>query len=84
MGYKPADMFYCGIKRDVHFAGWMISSQYPEIKQAWSPNSCMPVMQQAREDTLIAIAEIREGHIDPKPADEMKCDFCDFCQCLPV
>ena len=34
MGFKPADMVYCGIKRDVHFAGWMTSSRYPEIKQA--------------------------------------------------
>ena len=78
MGYKPADMFYCGIKRDIHFAGWMTSSRYPEIKQAVEPEQLHAVMQQAREDTLVAIANIRDGNIGPKPADETKCDYCEF------
>jgi ATP-dependent helicase/DNAse subunit B len=78
MGYKPADMFYCGIKRDVTFAGWMTSSRYPEIKQAVAPEQLQSVMQQAREDTLVAISGIRDGNIAPKPADELKCDYCDF------
>ena len=30
-GYQPAGMVYCGIKRDVTFAGWMLSPHYPEI-----------------------------------------------------
>ena len=71
-------MVYCGIKRDVHFAGWMISPHYPEINQACESEQLIQVMQQARADSLTAIAEIREGRIDPKPADEMKCDFCDY------
>jgi ATP-dependent helicase/DNAse subunit B len=78
MGYKPADMFYCGIKRDVTFAGWMTSSRHPEIKQAVTPEQLRTVMQQAREDTLVAISDIREGAIAPKPADELKCGYCDF------
>ncbi len=78
MGYKPADMFYCGIKRDVTFAGWMTSSRYPEIKQAVEPEQLQTVIEQAREDTLLAISSIREGSIAPKPADETKCDYCDF------
>ena len=71
-------MFYCGIKREVHFAGWMTSSRYPDIKQAVEPEHLQAVMQQAREDTLAAIAGIREGNIVPKPADELKCDYCEF------
>jgi ATP-dependent helicase/DNAse subunit B len=78
LGYRPAGMVYCGIKRDVHFAGWMISPHYPEINQACESEQLVQVMQQARADSLTAIAEIREGRIDPKPADEMKCDFCDY------
>jgi ATP-dependent helicase/DNAse subunit B len=78
MGFKPADMFYCGIKRDVHFAGWMTSSRHPEIKQAVDPEQLQSVIQQAREDTLVAIAGIRDGNIGPKPADETKCDYCEL------
>ena len=37
MGYKPAGMVYCGMKREVHMAGWMLSPHYPEIKQACEP-----------------------------------------------
>ena len=70
-------MVYCGIKRDVHFAGWMMSPHTLRSIRRSSPNS-IQVMQQARADSLIAIAGIREGRIDPKPADEMKCDFCDY------
>ena len=54
------------------------SPHYPEIKQACEPEQLHSVMQQARADSLTAIAEIREGRIEPKPADEMKCDFCDL------
>jgi ATP-dependent helicase/DNAse subunit B len=77
-GYKPAGMVYCGIKREVHFAGWMMSPHYPEIKQACEAEELEGVMQQARQDSLNAVAEIRAGRIEPKPADEMKCDYCDF------
>ena len=35
-------------------------------------------MQQARADIADCDREIRAGRIDPKPADEMKCDYCDF------
>ena len=43
-------MVYCGIKREVHFAGWMMSPHYPEIKQACEAEQLQGVMQQARED----------------------------------
>ena len=56
----------------------MTSSRYPEIKQAVEPEQLHAVMQQAREDTLVAIANIRAGNIGPKPADETKCDYCEF------
>jgi hypothetical protein len=78
MGYQPAGMVYCGLKRDVTFAGWMLSPHYPDIRQACGSDELKEVMAQAREDSLAAIAGIREGSIAPKPADELRCDFCDF------
>jgi RecB family exonuclease len=78
MGYKPAGMVYCGMKRDVTFAGWMSTPHYPEIKQACQPDRLQEIMQRAREDSLNAIAGIRGGRIEPKPADEIRCDFCAF------
>jgi ATP-dependent helicase/DNAse subunit B len=78
LGYTPVDMFYCGMKRDIHFAGWMTSSRYPDIKQAVETEQLQAVMQQAREDTLAAIEGIRGGNIAPQPADEMKCQYCDL------
>ena len=77
-GTIPPAWSIAGSSATSTFAGWMTSSHYPEIKQACEPEQLAAVMQQAREDTLTAIAEIREGRIDPKPADEMKCDYCDF------
>jgi ATP-dependent helicase/DNAse subunit B len=77
-GFRPAGMVYCGIKRDVTFAGWMLAPHYPEIRQACEPETLQSVMDQARENTVSAIAGMREGRIEPKPADETRCDFCDF------
>jgi CRISPR/Cas system-associated exonuclease Cas4 (RecB family) len=42
------------------------------------PEQLQTVIEQAREDTLVAISGIREGSIQPRPADEAKCDYCDF------
>lgn len=78
LGYRPAGMVYCGVKREVHYAGWMLSPHYPDIKQTCGSEELHAITQQAREDTLNAIAGVREGIIAPKPADEMRCAFCDF------
>ena len=66
MGYRPTCMVYCGIKREIHLAGWN------------QPDELIAVMDQAREDTERAIAGIRQGIIAPQPADEAKCDFCEI------
>lgn len=78
LGHKPAGMVYCGIKREVTFAGWMLPSHYPEVKQACDPEELEAVRQQARADSLTAITGVRQGRIGPEPADEMKCGYCDF------
>lgn len=77
-GFHPAGMVYCGFKREVHFAGWMIPPHYPEIRQTCEPETLQSIMDEARANSLEAIAGIREGRIEPKPADEMRCEFCDF------
>ncbi len=77
-GYQPAGMVYCGFKRDVTFAGWMLAPHYPEIRQSCDPDTLQSVMSQSKENALNAIASMRDGCIEPKPADEARCDFCDF------
>ncbi|HYI96209.1 MAG TPA: PD-(D/E)XK nuclease family protein [Bryobacteraceae bacterium] len=77
-GFRPAGMVYCGLKRDVTFAGWMLAPHYPEIRQSCDPETLTSVMNQSRENALDAIAGMRDGRIEPKPADETRCKFCDI------
>lgn len=76
--YVPAGMIYCGFKRSVGVGGWVIAGIYTELHLDCTPETLKAIAGQAKETTLMALSEIRDGRIAPKPADADKCDRCDF------
>lgn len=78
LGYKPAGMVYCGFKREVSVAGWVLTPLYPHLGSACSSSHIEDVMQKSREVSLQAVSDIRDGRIAPHPADTTRCDFCAF------
>jgi ATP-dependent helicase/DNAse subunit B len=78
LGYEPAGMVYCGFKREVSVAGWVVTPLYPDLKSACSPSHIEEVMQKSRDVSLQAVADIRDGRIVPHPADTTRCEWCSF------
>jgi ATP-dependent helicase/DNAse subunit B len=75
-GYQPEGMVYCGLRREISFAGWMLSPHHPGVDQACGREDLDEMVRVARETTIEAVESIRAGAIAPKPADEMKCGYC--------
>ena len=76
--YVPAGMVYCGFKRDVTYAGWVLRPSLHQFPEDCGDSNLEPLMMNAKEDALRAAAEIRAGTIVPKPADEERCAFCAY------
>jgi ATP-dependent helicase/DNAse subunit B len=76
--FRPAGMVYCGFKREVSVAGWVLPPLYPELKSVCDENHIADLMQKSREVSLEAAAGIRDGRIAPQPEDVAKCEFCAF------
>jgi RecB family exonuclease len=82
--FTPAGMVYCGFKREVSFGGWIIRPYYMEIKEDCTEDRLHEVMRLSREAALRAVESIRSGKITPKPADETRCQFCDYARICRV
>jgi ATP-dependent helicase/DNAse subunit B len=82
--YVPAGMVYCGFKRDVTYAGWVLRPNVHEFGEDCSDDTLQSLMINAREDALRAAAEIRDGRIRPHPANEEQCEFCAYAQVCRV
>ena len=74
----PAGMVYCGFKREVSFGGWIMRPYYMDIKEDCTEERLEEVMRLSREAALRAMEAIRSGNITPKPADETRCQFCNY------
>ncbi len=77
--YKPAGVLFCTLRGETKWNGWHLPVPGLETKG----ESCAPDVLEARirlaEDTSRrAIGEIFSGRIEPAPADEEICGFCDF------
>lgn len=70
-GLKPGGMFYIGVKRGVHYAGWSVKAllDAAPLPQDW--------FERTQERTLRIVQEIREGRVEPAPANPDNCRFCD-------
>ena len=77
-GYRPAGMFYVGLKGGVEYVGWSDSELLGSLPlpENW--------LEEATRRTLQAAAEIRAGRIEPHPADSDHCEFCDYCDVCRV
>ena len=71
-GLSLAGMFYVGLKREVSYVGW--SSNGLLGKEPFPGDW----FERARERTLQAVGQIREGRVAPHPADTDHCQWCDF------
>jgi ATP-dependent helicase/DNAse subunit B len=76
--FRPAGMVYCGFKREVSVAGWVLPPLYPDLKSVCDENHIADLMQKSREVSLHATADIRSGRIAPQPEDVAKCELCTF------
>ena len=70
-GVKPAGMFYIGVKGGVIYAGWSDAGllDAPPLPQDW--------FERTKERTLGIVQQIREGRVEPAPANVDNCRFCD-------
>ena len=76
-GLNPAGMFFVGIKGGIKYAGWSQGSA-PGFEQLQARAFPENWLAQTKERILRALAEIRGGRVEPRPADTEKCRFCDY------
>lgn len=79
LGREPAGVLFCTLRGEPKWDGWHVPVSGLETKG----ESCAPDVLEARillaEDTSRrAIGEIFSGRVEPAPADEEICGFCDF------
>jgi len=64
-------MFYIGVKRGIEYAGWSEAGflEGLPLPGAW--------FERTKERTLDIVGQMREGRVEPAPADRGICRFCD-------
>jgi ATP-dependent helicase/DNAse subunit B len=77
-GFQPAGFVYCGFRKQVSVAGWVLPPLRPELGSTCSEAHLADVMSTARTVALETAALIREGAIAPKPDDLDRCERCDY------
>jgi len=66
MGQIPDEVEFCAFRRGVKWGGWTGEDKIEEL------------IRRSISTVLKAAAEIGEGRIEPVPADENVCDYCDY------
>jgi ATP-dependent helicase/DNAse subunit B len=69
---EPEGMFYLGLKADTVYAGW---SETPVLESLPLPENWLAL---TLERILKLVDEIRSGRIEPAPADQANCAFCNY------
>ena len=73
LGFEPAGMVYCGVKREVTFGGWLLSPYSDELgEKGCSADDLRQMVNDAHTVTVQATQDILDGRILPQPADEKK------------
>jgi ATP-dependent helicase/nuclease subunit B len=72
-GREVAGMLFAGLRGKTAWDGWSTLGGKPS-----APDELAAVMASARQAALDAIAKIRDGVIEPKPADPRLCQYCSF------
>jgi len=78
-GLKPAGMLYCGLKKEVEWAGWHVPLPGLEaIGELCTPDRLEELTQAAETKAVGVFESIIGGDIGVRPADEKKCAWCDY------
>ena len=79
LGYQPVGMLFCGLKKEVTWAGWHTGlDQLSRLGTAVTPTMLAEQIQTATEKTFWVREQIAKGRIAPEPSDRSKCKWCDF------
>ena len=80
-GYRPAGLFYYGLRDALTLNGWHIG--IATAGASCTPEVLRELLDRARELSLEAARQIRAGRVEPDPTDLDRCDYCaahDFCR----
>lgn len=78
MGFTPAGMLFCAVKRGVHWDGWHSSIEgLEEIGERRTAADVLNLAREAEETVLRVYEEITHGRIAIQPKDTSKCVWCD-------
>jgi RecB family exonuclease len=84
-GLEPAGMLFCGLKKDVVWDGWHVN--IPGLNSLGT-NSTREALQDLADNAERAAIRVHEaitsGDIAVRPADPLKCRWCDFCDICRV
>jgi RecB family exonuclease len=78
-GYRPAGMFYCGLRGEVNLDGWHIGLPgFERVGTACTPQVLWEQLEAARSTALRAAGEILRGRVEAAPEDTERCEYCAF------
>lgn len=84
-GHQPAGWFYWGLRREITPAGWHLPlAGFSHSSHVSVPEELAERLERARQLSLGAARQIREGRIEAAPADADKCAYCAFCDVCRV
>jgi hypothetical protein len=78
-GYQPAGWFYWGLRRELSTGGWHLPlAGFERAGAGCTAEELRERLARARQSSLDAARQIREGRIEAAPADPDKCQYCAF------
>ena len=84
-GLDPAGMLFCGLKKEVSWDGWHVN--VPGL-ESLGTSTTREYLRALIDDAESAAARVHEaitsGDIAVRPADPLKCRWCDFCDICRV
>jgi len=84
-GLEPAGMLFCGLKKDVVWDGWHVNIPGLNSLGTSSTREALQDLADNAERAAIRVHEaITSGDIAVRPADPLKCRWCDFCDICRV
>jgi ATP-dependent helicase/DNAse subunit B len=84
-GLEPAGMLFCGLKKDVVWDGWHVNIPGLNSLGTSSTREALQELEDNAERAAIQVHEaITSGDISVRPADPLKCRWCDYCDICRV
>jgi PD-(D/E)XK nuclease superfamily protein len=78
-GLDPVAMLFCGLKKEVTWDGWHVSVPGLELGESCTRERLRGLMDDAESAAIRVHEAITSGDIAVRPADPLKCRWCDFC-----